>query len=231
LSIAAQQNMHVRFFDIKTAYLYRSIDETVYMEASPGFEKMIGPNKVCRLQKSIYGLPQSGRNWFKRLRKELLNLNLKQLASDNCIFIYNKGDNFICISTYVDDLSVIDNNPKACNVFVEKLRKVFELNETTNKGTFLGMEIKQSEKEIIISQEGYIKALLKKYGMLDCKPVSTPIVSGQDKEPDPSDNVIESKDYQEIIGELFYLSNRTRPDITFATNYLSQFNTQRSVIT
>jgi len=50
-------------------------------------------------------------------------------------------------------------------MFVEKLRKVFELNETTNKDTFLGMEVKQSEKEITISQEKYIKILLEKYGM------------------------------------------------------------------
>lgn len=224
LSIAAKQNMRVRFFNIKTAYLYGSIQETVYMEPPPGFEEIIGPNKVCRLQKSIYGLPQSGRNWFERLRKELLNLGLKQLASDNCIFVYNKGNTFICVSTYVDDLSVIDNNSKAGNVFIEKLSKAFEFNETTNKGTFLGMEIEQSEKEIIISQEGYIKTLLKKYGMLDCKPVATPMVPGQDKEPDSSDDVIESKGYQGIIGELLYLSTRTRPDITFATTYLSQFN-------
>ena len=64
LSIAAQYYMRVRFFDVKTAYLYGSLDEIVYMEAPPGFEKQIGPNKVCKLKKSIYGLPQSGRNWF-----------------------------------------------------------------------------------------------------------------------------------------------------------------------
>ncbi|XP_076385709.1 uncharacterized protein LOC143264094 [Megachile rotundata] len=60
--------------------------------------------------------------------------------------------------------------------------------------------------------------------MSDCKPVTTPIVPGQDKEPDPSDEVIDIKIYQELIGELLYLSSRTRPDIAFATSYLSQFN-------
>jgi len=103
------------------------------------------------------------RNWFKRLRKELLDIGLKQLASDNCIFVYKKE-------------RTIDSNIEASNIFVEKLRKVFELNKTTNKDTFRGMEVKQSEKEITISQEGYIKVLLEKYRMLDCKPVATPIV-------------------------------------------------------
>jgi len=61
------------------------------MEAAPpGFERMIDTNQICKLQKSIYGLPQSGQNWFKRLRKELLDIGLKQLASDNCIFVYKK---------------------------------------------------------------------------------------------------------------------------------------------
>jgi len=142
LSIAAKRNIRVRFFDIKTAYLYGSIDEIVYMEAPPGFEKMIDINQICKLQKSIYGLPQSGRNWFKRLRKELLDIGLKQLASDNCIFVYNKENVFVCISVYVDDISIIDNDIEAGNMFVEKLHKVFELNKTTNKDTFLGMEVK-----------------------------------------------------------------------------------------
>lgn len=226
LSIAAKKNMRIRFYDVKTAYLYGSIDETVYMEASPGFEDTIGPNKVCKLQKSIYGLPQSGRNWYKRLRKELIKLGLKQLASDSCIFMYNRVNIFIYISIYVDDFSIIDNNVKTSNAFIENLRKVFELNETTNKGAFLGMEIKQLEKQITISQEGYIETLLKKYGMSDCKSVSTPMVSGQDKEPNLSDDIIKSRIYQELIGELLYLSSRTRPDIAFATSYLSQFNTR-----
>ncbi|XP_036140851.1 uncharacterized protein LOC105835035 isoform X2 [Monomorium pharaonis] len=119
-----------------------------------------------------------------------------------------------------------DNNSKAGDKFIEKLRAVLELNKTTNKGTFLGMEVRQSEKEITISQELYIKTLLTKYGMSDCKPVATPIVPGQDKELDQPDELIESQVYQELVGELLYLSNKTRPDITFATSYLSQFNTQ-----
>ena len=49
----------------------------------------------------------------------------------------------------------------------------------------------------------------------------------KDKELDSSDDAIESKDYQEIIRELLYLSNRSRRDITFAMSYLSQFNTER----
>jgi len=50
------------------------------------------------------------------------------------------------------------------------------------------------------------------------------IIPRQDKESDPFDNVIQSKDYQEIISELLYLNNRCRPDIIFATSYLSLFN-------
>jgi len=125
---------------------------------------MIGPNKICKLQKSIYRLPQSGRNWFKRLRKELLNLGLRQLASDNYIFVYNKDNVLIYVSVYADDLSIIDNNIKANNELVDNLHKVFELNEITNRDIFLGMKIKKSEKEITISQKGYITELLKKYG-------------------------------------------------------------------
>jgi len=92
--------------------------------------------KICKLQKSIYELPPSGHNWFKQLRKEILNLGLRQLASDNYIFVYNKDNVLVYVSVYIDDLSNIDNNIKASNELVDNLHK-FELNETTNRGIFL----------------------------------------------------------------------------------------------
>lgn len=53
LNIAVKRDMHMQFFDVKTAYLYGSIDETVPMTTPSGFEQMVGPDKIHRLQKSI----------------------------------------------------------------------------------------------------------------------------------------------------------------------------------
>lgn len=77
IAIAAKSNLNVRFFDVKTAYLYGELKETVYLELLPGFEDRFGKGKVCYLKKSLYGLPQSGRVWFYKLKEVLIKNNLK----------------------------------------------------------------------------------------------------------------------------------------------------------
>ncbi|GFT70190.1 retrovirus-related Pol polyprotein from transposon TNT 1-94 [Trichonephila clavipes] len=62
-----------------------------FSPTSSEHEKLIGDDKVCKLKKSIYGLPQSSRNWYMKIKGELETFGLKQLASDNCVFI--KSDN------------------------------------------------------------------------------------------------------------------------------------------
>lgn len=60
--------------------------------------------------------------------------------------------------------------------------------------------------------------------MENCRIVKTPISIGEDKSFEPSDDLVDKCVYQELIGELLYLSNRTRPDLAFVMSYLSQFN-------
>ncbi|GFU50199.1 retrovirus-related Pol polyprotein from transposon TNT 1-94 [Trichonephila clavipes] len=68
IALAAKLKLNVNFFDVKTAYLYGDLEETVYVLPPPGYEKLIGDDKVCKLKKSIYGLPQSGRNWYMKIK-------------------------------------------------------------------------------------------------------------------------------------------------------------------
>ncbi|GFU75937.1 retrovirus-related Pol polyprotein from transposon RE2 [Trichonephila clavipes] len=106
---------------------------------------------------------------------------------------------------------------------VSKIKNVFEVVENkTNK--FLGMEIEKCENGIYLSQCDYINSLLVKHNLENCKSVKTPIVKGEDKIFPSTNEFIDITMYQELIGELLYLANRTRPDISLVTSYLSQFN-------
>ncbi|GFV73460.1 retrovirus-related Pol polyprotein from transposon TNT 1-94 [Trichonephila clavipes] len=86
----------------------------MYVLPPPGYEKLIGDDKVCKLKKSIYGLPQSGRNWYMKIKGELENFGLKkkQLASDNCVFIKSVNQSVLILCMYVDDLAIFCNNDK-----------------------------------------------------------------------------------------------------------------------
>ncbi|GFT62966.1 retrovirus-related Pol polyprotein from transposon TNT 1-94 [Trichonephila clavipes] len=223
IALAAKLKLNVNFFDVKTAYLYGDLEETVYVLPPPGYEKLIGDDKVCKLKKSIYGLPQSGRNWYMKIKGELENFGLKQLASDNCVFIKSVNQSVLILCMYVDDLAIFCNNDKMYEDIVSKIKNVFEVVENkTNK--FLGMEIEKCENGIYLSQCDYINSLLVKHNLENCKSVKTPIVKGEDKIFPSTNEFIDITMYQELIGELLYLANRTRPDISFVMSYLSQFN-------
>lgn len=57
LSVAANENLKMAQFDVKTAFLNGILDEEIYMDQPEGFEDET--NRVCKLQKSLYGLKQS----------------------------------------------------------------------------------------------------------------------------------------------------------------------------
>jgi Reverse transcriptase (RNA-dependent DNA polymerase) len=62
LALAAIEDMELRSVDISAAFTNGDLDETIYMMQPEGFHQE-GPNVVCRLKKSLYGLKQSARQW------------------------------------------------------------------------------------------------------------------------------------------------------------------------
>ncbi|GFU71328.1 retrovirus-related Pol polyprotein from transposon TNT 1-94 [Trichonephila clavipes] len=113
-----------------TAYVYGDLEETVHFLPRSGFEKLVGDDKVCKLKKSIYGLPQSGRNWYGKIKGELENISLKQLACDNFVFIKSDNQSVPILCAYVDDLAIFCNNDKMYDDIVSKIKNVFEVVET-----------------------------------------------------------------------------------------------------
>lgn len=151
IAIAAKKNLNIRFFDVKTAYLHGELKETIYLELPPGFENRFGKQNVCKLKKSLYGLPQSGRNWYYKLKEVLLKNNLKQLASENCVFTNSDETCFFVFSSYVDDFTILDNDNKTCERILNSLRNEFEIRETTQSNSFLGIEIENNSAGIYLS--------------------------------------------------------------------------------
>lgn len=106
------------------------------------------------------------------------------------------------------------------------LKEHFEIRHLGNLTNCLGMNVTMKNNSIVLDQSDYIRRLLEKFKMSDCKPVSTPLPVGcklekSDKEP-LDDEVYQ---YRQLIGSLMYLSVCTRPDISYACSQLSQFIT------
>src|SRR5262249_20117723 len=75
LAIAAYHDYDVWQMDVKTTFLYGNLSEDVYMEQPQGFISKHHPHKVCKLQRSIYGLKQASRSWNQRFDEAIKSFN------------------------------------------------------------------------------------------------------------------------------------------------------------
>jgi hypothetical protein len=97
--------------DVVTAYLYGSLDSDIYMKVPDRISvpnANIGRNMYCiKLNKSLYGLKQSRRIWYNRLKEFLLNKGYSNNDDYHYVFIHESTTGFCIISVYVDDLNII----------------------------------------------------------------------------------------------------------------------------
>ena len=87
---------------------------------------------------------------------------------------------------------------------------------------FLGIEVLRSKKGIFIIQRNYILDLLVETGMLDCKPVDTPIATNHGLQIVEGEKPTDHDRYRRVVGKLIYLSH-TRPDNAYAVGVVSKF--------
>lgn len=216
-AIAAAKNFACKTFDVKTAFLNGTIDEDIYMEIPDGFEKKSG--KVCKLLKSLYGLRQAPIRWNITFKQALHKLGLKSLKNDPCIF--KNESNTIYLAIHVDDGILFGKNENELSTLLEGLKEFFQLTSGDTK-IFLGITLK-FENGIHMSQKMYALEILKRFHMLDCKAVDTPICKPNDSNED--ENLCHEKlnfPYREAVGSLLYLSAKTRPDLSFAVGFESR---------
>ena len=191
------------------------------MELPLGY-KIKGENLVCRLNKSIYGLRQASRQWFKKFSIALTSHGFTQSKSDYSLFYTGKGDNFVAILVYVDDIIVASKSGSVISQVKATLQQLFKLKVIGDLRYFLGLEVAQSKKGIFLSQRHYTLSLLEDTGFADCKPATLPMESNLKLTASDGDPLTDDSRYRRIIGRLLYLTI-SRPDISFAINKLSQY--------
>jgi len=182
-------------------------------------------DKVYRLRKTLYGLRQSGRNWIKRFDEVLRTFGVKPSSADQCVYYSGSGEDLTLILVYVDDLLVASKNMSIVEALKKHLLKQFEIRDLGDASQCLDLEFGRSGENITLCQR-YIKNILDRFNMSECKPVSTPmeVEAKLTKSESREEEDVKRLPYRELIGSLMYLAVGTRPDIMFAVSYLSQFN-------
>ncbi len=224
LSKVAEEDLELRQFDVKTAFLNGDLEEEIYMIPPEGVN--VEPGKVCRLVKSLYGLRQAPRAWHIKLKQQLTTLGFTSSQGDPAFFVHRAEDSVIYMIVYVDDILVAARSAASIDNFKTAFMNCFDAREMGDANYFLGMEIVRDRKlrTIKLSQSKYATELLEKHGMADAKVKSTPsstslkLCRKGDKLPDAM-----SSDYRETIGALLYLAVCTRPDIAQAVGAVARF--------
>ena len=94
----------------------------IYMKQPEGYHQG-GPNIVCKLHKSLYGLKQSARQWNKKLHSVLDSMGFKRVLSDNSIYIYSRNQVKLIVPIFIDDITLVSKDDAAMDSTVQELSK------------------------------------------------------------------------------------------------------------
>ena len=141
--------------------------------------------------------------------------------SDTSLYIRHNSNSPIVIILYVDDLAIRGKDLEI-NKVKSHLSGRFEMKDLHKLHYVLGIEVIRTPVGILISQRHYILNLLYKFGLTECKPVSTPLNRNLQIDVDSGTAVVHPTKYCQLIGNLIYLTI-TRPDLNYSVGLLSQF--------
>ena len=221
LQKAAQENLLLHQMDVKTAYLHAPIDYEIYINPPEGYEEK-DDGLVYKLEKSLYGLKQSGRNWNRVLHDCLTGDGFTQNPADHCVYAKESKDEEVIIIIWVDDLIIAASNEKVLKEVKQMLAGKFKMKDLGCLKHFLGIDFCQTNGCVKMSQERYTNKVLQRFNMQNCRTRETPC----DQKLEYSEDAVKLDDvrlYREAVGSLIYLSTCTRPDLSFVVSRLSQY--------
>ncbi|CAK9818809.1 Retrovirus-related Pol polyprotein from transposon TNT 1-94 [Anthophora quadrimaculata] len=250
-ALAAEYDLKIHQIDVTSAYLNGKLDEEIFMEVPRHVERALdmlaetekgdkairakaiemrrslkNGDKVCSMRKALYGLKQAGRSWHHRLDEELRAYGLLPSTADPCVYYQGRGEDILMVLVYVDDILIASRDLDKINKFKGYIGNAFDIRDLEEVKCCLGIEFNRSKHSIQLHQRCYIKDLLERFSMTDCKPASTPLDLSKSvqKKPEGADDDDKNLPYRELVGSLMYLAIATRPDIAHAVSILSRFN-------
>ncbi|GJX44089.1 putative ribonuclease H-like domain-containing protein [Tanacetum coccineum] len=113
--------------DVKSAFLYGTIKEEVYVTQPLGFKDPDHPDKVYKVVKALYGLHQAPRAWYETLANYLLGNGFKRGKIDQTLFIEKQKEYILLVQVYVDDIIIGSTNKELCTGFEKLMKDKFQM--------------------------------------------------------------------------------------------------------
>jgi hypothetical protein len=233
LSLAASMNFICTTLDFKSAFLTADLHEPTYMKP-PRFLKRPA-DVVWKLLKSVYGLPQAARLFWKSLCNFFKGIGGSAIDQSRCVWKFVRDDVWVILALHVDDCLFLSN----CKAFHDEIKKLIGENFNISKqgnvedSGFLAMRIKRyvAENRITVDTQSHTHDMFQKFNSnvelekLTNRVRNTPLPSGYKTElpvetAKPDDAIREP--YRIMTGCAGFIAHKTRPDIAFAHHTLSR---------
>lgn len=178
---------------------------------------------MYRLRKALYGLKQAPRAWYKRINSYFLLNGFVRSENEPTLYMkkYEKGG-FLVVCVYVDDMIYMGSSEALVAEFKSCMQKEFEMSDLGSLQYFLGFEVKQAKDGIFCSQRKYVRDLLLRFDMHNCKASTTPMNTNEKLVLKDGTEPADPSYHRILIGGLNYFTH-TRPDIMYSVSVLSKY--------
>ena len=151
MALVAHFDLELHQMDVKTTFLNREMDETIYTEKPKNF--VIGDSKsmVCILKKSLYGLKQSPYLWYHKFHKIISLFGFVINLADECIYHKFSGRKYIFLVLYVDDILLATNDLNLLCDGKKFLSNNFEMKDLGDVSYVLGIQIYRDRPKNILA--------------------------------------------------------------------------------
>nr|KYP44456.1 Retrovirus-related Pol polyprotein from transposon TNT 1-94 [Cajanus cajan] len=230
IAIAASRGWKLYQLDVKSAFLYGTLNEDVYVEQPKGYVQKGCENKVYKLYKALYGLKQAPRAWFNRIESYFMSAGFRKSNHEQTLFLkHTLDERVLIVSLYVDDLIYTSNDESLMSAFKNSMKKEFDMTDLGRMRFFLGIEVLQEDDGIYIYQRKYALEVLRRFGMSDSNFFKVPIVPGCKLSKDETGMKVDETRYKQLVGSLMYIT-ATRLNLMFSVSLISRFMSQPTQI-
>ena len=225
-----------RHVDVDKAFTHSDMDCRVIMEQPHGFGTK---GKVDLLLKALEGTKQAGHLWQELNSSKMRAFGLKQSTIDPCLFYLERGDQWLRIGVFVDDILAVFNSEKLFDEFFKFYQKnepQIRCHDDSDVERFTGLEVitSRDNTKLTIHQKCYIETIFAKYGAAEhSKLWNSPVGSTREElekfmnitgaKTDDDKARVAGKDFLGLIGSLLYATCQTRPDLQYHVSHLAQF--------
>ncbi|GJW75716.1 putative ribonuclease H-like domain-containing protein [Tanacetum coccineum] len=214
LAYALFMGFTVYQMDVKSAFLYGTIEEEVYVSQPPGFVDPEFPDRVYKVKKALYGLHQAPRAWYETLSTYLMENGCRRGSIDKTLFINKIKNDILLVQVYVDDIIFGSTKKSLSTEFEQLMHKRFQMSSMGELTFFLGLQVEQRKDGIFLSQDKYVGDILQKFGFSSVKSASTPMETHKPLSKDADGTKVDVHLYRSMIGSLMYLTS-SKPDIIY----------------